>query len=194
MKQLKLAAVILLVMVTSALRAEDPKELNVQIISKSDQTFKVIYKAAEKSAVKINIYDWDQNLIFSDRIGTTAGFSKPYNFKNLPQGNYTFEIITNGITSREEVGHYPIAKRATVKAFVFPTKEAGKFQLMVMANQMAPVNISILDANNQVLHEETVDESQTFGKVYNLNHLSRNAARFVVMSGDFVLRDKHFTW
>lgn len=194
MKHLKIAAVVFLVISASALKAEDPKELQMQIISKSDQTFKVIYTAAEKAAVRINIYDWNHKLIFSDHIGSTAGFSKPYNFKKLPEGKYTFEISSNGITSREEVSHYPQTKRATVKAFVFPTKEAGKFQLMVMANRMAPVTISILDQNNQILHEERVDADKNFGKVYNLNNLTANSARFVVLSSDFVLKDKVFTW
>jgi|GEM_PF-891841 len=196
MKQLKIAAIALLSVATFSLNAADPgdKELKVQVLAKADQTFKVIYEAEEKSAVAVTIYDAKRKRIFSDIITNTDGFSKPYNFSSLPEGKYTFEIESNGIKSTEVVSNEKTVARPAIKAFVMPMKESGKFQLMVMSNHMAPVTISILDNNNKVLHKESVDSPETFGKVYNLSDIKAGAARFVVTAQDQVLKDKSFNW
>ena len=196
MKQLKIAAVALLSVATFSLNAADPgdKELKVQVLAKADQTFKVIYEAEEKAAVAVTIYDANKQRIFSDIITNTDGFSKPYNFSNLPEGKYTFEIESNGVKSTEIVSNLKKESRPAMKAFVIPLKESGKFQLMVMSNNMSPVTISILDNNNKVLHKESVDSPETFGKVYDLSDVENGEARFVVSSANHVLKDKNFNW
>ena len=196
MKQLKIAALALLSMATFTLSAADPgdKELKVQVLAKADQTFKVIYKAEEKSAVAVTIYNANKKRIFSDIITNTDGFSKPSNFSNLPEGEYTFEIESNGVKSTEIVSNLKRENRPALKAFVMPMQESGKFQLMVMSNNMEPVTISILDRNNQVLHKESVDSPETFGKVYNLSDVKDSEARFVVSTSEHVLKDKSFNW
>ena len=196
MKQLKIAALALLSMATFTLSAADPgdKELKVQVLTKADQTFKVIYEAEEKSAVAVTIYDAKRKRIFSDIITNTDGFSKPYNFSNLPEGKYTFEIESNGVKSVEVVDNHKRASRPAMKALVIPLAETGKFQLMVMSNHMQPVNISILDKNGKELHKESVDAEETFGKVYDLNEIRSSEARFVVTAADHVLKDKSFNW
>ncbi|MDH3712015.1 MAG: hypothetical protein OER04_19165 [Cyclobacteriaceae bacterium] len=196
MKQLKIVAVAVLVLATFGLKAADPgsKELRVQVIAKADQTFKVIYEAEEKSKVKVNIYDWKNHKIFTDVIDQTDGFSKPYNFKNLPEGNYTFEIISNGVKSREVVSNSIQAPEHTMKALIIPTANSGKFQLMVMSNDMGPVRISVLDHKGKLLLEEDVNSPETFGKVYDLNQLRNSQARFVVTAASGVLKDQSFNW
>jgi hypothetical protein len=196
MKQLKIAAIALLSVATFSLNAADPgdKELKVQVLAKADQTFKVIYEAEEKAAVAVTIYDANKQRIFSDIITNTDGFSKPYNFSNLPEGKYTFEIESNGVKSTEIVSNLKKESRPAMKAFVIPLKESGKFQLMVMSNNMSPVTISILDSDNKVLHKESVDSPETFGKVYDLSDIEDGEARFVVSSANHVLKDKNFNW
>ena len=190
-----MAAVALLVMATLGMKAADPgNELRVQVIAKADQTFKVIFEGDQKSEVKVNIYDWKNHKIFSDVISETDGFSKPYNFKNLPEGRYTFEVSSNGVRSRETVSYNIEAPQPTMKAFVLPTKENGKFQLMVMSNEMEPVTINVLDHNNKMLLEENVDSQETFGKVYDLTQLQHSKARFVVTTSSGVLKDQLIDW
>lgn len=196
MKNIKITAIAVMVLATLGLEAADPgsKELRVQVLAKADQTFKVIYQAEEKSEVKVNIYDGKSHKIFSEVIPQTDGFSKPYNFKNLPQGNYTFEVISQGIKSREVVTNQIEAPKQTIKALLIPTQSRGKFQLMVMSNEMSPVHIAVLDHQDRVLLEETVDSDKTFGKVYDLHRLRHSEARFVVTSASGVLKDQSFNW
>ena len=65
--------------------------------------FKVIYKAAEKSNVKLSILDNKGVLIFQETMRQTDGFVRPYNFVNIGAGEYVIELESGNSKRAEKI-------------------------------------------------------------------------------------------
>lgn len=193
MEKVKIFILALLVTAGTQVFANNDIEPEIEILSTAPNSFKLVYKSAEATSVKINIYNEKSNRIFSDKVNNPGSFSKLYNFKNLNSGKYTFEIIANGQSAKEDV-YYTLPKKASnkMKAFVNQLDNNKKFKLMVMGNNMEPVTVKIYDVNNRLLHERSYTSEKSIGEVYNLKNVNVNEVQFVITSGDEVLKTEAF--
>ena len=63
----------------------------------------MIYKAAEKSNVKLSILDNKGVLIFQETMRQTDGFVRPYNFVNIGEGEYVIELESGNSKRAEKI-------------------------------------------------------------------------------------------
>jgi hypothetical protein len=64
----------------------------VTVVKKEGASYHLIYTSVEASDVTVTILNKDNGIIFKETIKKSEGFIRPYNFKNLPEGKYTFKI------------------------------------------------------------------------------------------------------
>ncbi len=135
--------------------------------------FKVIYKAAEKSNVKLSILDNKGLLIFQETMRQTNGFVRPYNFVNMGVGEYVIEL-ESGNSKRAEKITYSTGKIERTGKVVNINKLAGQENKFVVALSMPLqdiVTINIFDEAHELIHSETHRVQGEFGQVYNLKKL-----------------------
>ena len=135
--------------------------------------FKVIYKAAEKSNVKLSILDNKGVLIFQETMRQTDGFVRPYNFVNIGAGEYVIEL-ESGNSKRAEKIIYSTGKIERTGKVVNINKLAGQENKYVVALSMPAqdiVTINIFDEAHELIHSETHRVHGEFGQVYNLKKL-----------------------
>jgi hypothetical protein len=84
--------VVLMTMVASIVFAENPNPKVAVIGQKKPGTFKLIYEGANQGKVKMNIFDKNGSIIYSETLHGIRGFVRPVNFTGLEYGEYTIEI------------------------------------------------------------------------------------------------------
>src|SRR5882724_4082744 len=67
--------------------------------------FKVIYMSPYLSCVKVSIADKSGVEVFAEELICNMGFIRPYNFSELPKGDYTIQL-TNGSEKKLEKIHF----------------------------------------------------------------------------------------
>jgi len=86
-----------LLIVSASLSAFDKKNpvpaKSLEVVSvKGTEVFKVIYQSQRAGKVKLNIYNTESELVFSESFKNTDGFVVPVNFAALNAGEYTVEL------------------------------------------------------------------------------------------------------
>src|SRR5689334_15914649 len=66
---------------------------SLEITPSSNAVYNVYYKGTEESAVKVTILNEKNRVVFTETI-RSAGFKRPYNFRELPEGQYT--VVVSG--------------------------------------------------------------------------------------------------
>jgi hypothetical protein len=157
-------------------------------VLKNGSTVKVFYKGDETNDVKVRIYNERDQIIFAEKIKKTNGFSRPYNFSNLPSGNYKIELLDNSGSQFERV-NYSITPEKRRK-FSNLTRVGGsrdKFILSVPNKGSDKIFVTIYTEENAVLYsgEETI--TSDFAKVYSFEHYV-GPIRFVVTDSNGLTR------
>jgi hypothetical protein len=149
-------------------------------VLKQGSTVKVLYKGSEQSDVKIFIFDEQDQIIFTERIKNTAGFARPYNFSNLPQGNYRIELIDNNGSHVEHI-NYSIkpVHRSKVTYVARVTGSTDSFILSVPNKGKDDISITIYNDEDAVLYSGKETITGDFAKIYTLKNYT-GKVKFVV--------------
>lgn len=171
----KILSVLLMLMVVSSVvfarPIDNPVTTTGVAVMKSGTTFKLYYKGAEQSDVKVAILDSGERLVFSETIKKVDGFVRPYNFANLPEGNYTIEISDKTGRHAEKVKY----SKGKVEKFVNVVKVTGagdKYLLTVSNKQADDITVKIFDETNNVIYSQRERVISDFAKIYNLERFS----------------------
>ena len=141
--------------------------------------FKVIYKSPYLSCVKVSISDEHGTQIFAEELICNQGFIRPYNFSELPKGDYTIQLADGSEKILEKI-HFKdqpwlahIARLST---------DDNKFMVAVPASHQGDndFSIQILDANDQLIYKEDQKVITDFAEVLNLKNLERGATVKIV--------------
>ncbi len=133
--------------------------------------FKLYYKSASASNVKVSILNSSRSIVFSELIKKSEGFSRPYNFEGLSEGDYTIEIEDVSGKMVEKV-RYEMGK---VEKLVKVTKVSGvenKFLLTVASRKSDFVAVKIFDRAGKILLNESYRVNGEFAQLYNLKEIS----------------------
>lgn len=140
-------------------------------VLRSGSTVKVLYKGDETTDVKISILNEKDEILFTEKIKKTNGFSRPYNFSNLPSGNYKIELVDEFGTRVEHVNYG--AKSESRKKLSYVSRVSGttdKFILSVPNRGEDKITVTILTNENAVLYSGEEAISGDFAKVYSMKH------------------------
>ena len=143
-------------------------------IIRSGEVFKVIYKNEEPSSVKVAISDEDGTQVFSEELISTHGFIRPYNFSQLPKGDYTISVTDNSGRKSERVS----LNNKPWGAHISSLQPDHKRIMVAVQDKQQPnsnFSIEILDQNNELVYSENQKAETEFAKVFNLKMLEKGA-------------------
>ena len=161
----KITVLFFALMMSVAAFADSPTSLTVT--SASAHVYKVYYKANEAGKVRVSIINNSNKAVFSEVLNNVASFVRPYNFSELPEGEYTIVVEDKNGKQVEKV-QYSMSK---ITSFISVTEKANdpnKYILNVVNNGTDVVSVKIFAAEN-LLHEQTLQVTGNFGQVYNLS-------------------------
>jgi len=141
--------------------------------------FKVYYKSAEAANVKVSILNEKNQEVFSETIRKVDGFVRPYNFQNLPEGEYTIRIEDGTQVQAEKVS-YTSGKLEKLIQLRKMTSEEGKFLLTASGQGKEQITVNIYDDTNKVIYTESTWIENTFAQVYNLSKVKGSVAFEIV--------------
>jgi hypothetical protein len=150
-----------------ARRLDNPGATPSAAVVKTGSTFKLYYKGSQQADVKVSILDAGNHLVFSETIKDVEGFVRPYNFENLPEGDYTIKISDKNGRQIEKISY----KQEKSEALSHLLKVAGtdaKYLLTVANRGESDVTVRIYDNANKMIYSQKEKVSSDFAKVYNL--------------------------
>jgi len=177
-KSLSLLTILLISGITFANAFDNPSTMAVL---KNGSTFRLLYKGMKQSDVKVLILNDANQIVFSEKIKSTDGFARPYNFSNLPEGHYSIQVKNGAITQTETV-NYHIIKEEEKAMHLLRLPGSAKYVLSVPNNGSENLSVTIFNDLNQVLYRNSENISGDFARIYNLEGQSGNF-RFVVKDG-----------
>jgi hypothetical protein len=172
----KILMMVMVIMIASgaavARRLNAPEVLANATIVKSGSTFKLSYTRSELSSVKISIYNDKHNLVFTETIHRISSFMRPYNFSDLPEGDYTIEISDGSSKVIETVKHTKEATKEKHVRWVPVVGAEGKYVLSIANRGSEVVTINIYDSKGILKYTTREEINGDFAKVYNLKKIS----------------------
>ncbi|MEM7106584.1 MAG: hypothetical protein AAF519_00065 [Bacteroidota bacterium] len=183
MKSLTAVAVLLIVSGAAfANKSEKEKKSTsskVAVVQNTDQKFKLVYLDESAGQIKVNIKNSRGSIVHSQLVKNETGFAQQYNFQNLPFGQYTFEIIKeDGSKLVQKVDHKETIMQSEIKANVLNINDNKKFRLAVVKYNEKPVDVSIYNENNELIHAETISSEKGFRKTFDLSEADGERFRF----------------
>jgi outer membrane lipoprotein-sorting protein len=140
-------------------------------IMKSGSTFKLSYTRTERSNVKVSIYNESNQLVFSETIHKISSFIRPYNFSDLPEGNYTIEI-TDGSSKVVKTVNYKKESSEKFVKWVPVNGSPNKYVLTVANKGTELIRINIYDSKGNLQYSSCEKITGDFAKVYDLKKIS----------------------
>ena len=180
-KTLSFFAALLLMTSTAFATTPDEPAAGISVLRKGE-LIKLLYKGAKPTDVKVNILNQENEVIYTDKIKGTDGFIRPYNFSNLPQGSYSFELIDN--LGNREIKHvdYKLESRKKVMHVVRVAGTTDKFVVSVPNAGQSKLSINIYDDNGRLIYAEQEQINGDFARVYNIKDHSGRVT-FEVIDG-----------
>ena len=176
-KSLSLLTILLIGGITFANAFENP---NTMAVLENGSTFRLLYKGMKPSDVKVLILNDENQIVFSEKIKSTDGFARPYNFSNLPEGHYSIQVKNGDITQTETVNYHIRKEKKAMHLLRLPG--SPKYVLSVPNKGSENLSVTIFNDLNQVLYNSSENISGDFARIYNLEGHSGNF-RFVVKDG-----------
>lgn len=145
---------------------ETPKgATGIAVVRNDESSFKLYYKSEEKADVKVQIFDADDKVIFSEVIPKSDGFARPYNFVNLREGDYTIRVDNGANWMSETVSYHA---DVDPNPFHIVKVDQERYLLTRAGNKEEVISVRILDENGAVLYEGSQKVEGAFAQLYNL--------------------------
>lgn len=180
-----------LVVVSAAFGKEEPssnKGLAVVPV-KGSEVFKVIYKGETAGRVKLNIYNVNGSVVFTESFSGTDGFIRPLNFKGLESGEYIIELVDASGKKTEKVSY---SKSASTKSIhVSKVTESDKYLLAVAGAGSEEIRVNIYDGSNNLVHSETKMVNGDYAQLYSLKNVT-GTVTFEVTDKDGIVKTASF--
>jgi len=178
-KSLYVAALFTIGAAVTAIGKNEPGSAGMAVVSSSgSQIVKVIYKGENAGRVRLNIYDSNSKIVFTDTRNSAEGFILPLNFSALEYGEYTIEM-TDASGARSEKINYQPAK--SVSNAHISNLGDGKFLVSIMSNGSEDIHVKIYDDYNNLVHEATTTVSGEFAQLYSIKNL-KGSCTFAITS------------
>ena len=176
----KIYALFAVVLVSTTAFAIEPgdgsKSTGLAVVKKNESTFNLFYRPAGVTDVKVLIQDSKGKEIYSEKVRNTDGFTRPYTFSNLEEGEYSMTVVDgeNRFTEKLSYGK-PIAKKSARVVKI----DGDRYLIAIPASQYSgTAEIRIYDGD-ELAHHQTVKTAGDYGQVFNVKNLT-NAVTFEV--------------
>ncbi len=161
---------LLLIAGTATLATASDNPSASMAVLKNGSTIKLFYKGVEETNVKVLILNDVNEIVFVERIKNTDGFVRPYNFSQLPDGNYSIQLTDDNGRQIERVNYrseQPVKSKRLLHVMHIKGS-TDKFILSIPNKGDDEILISIYNDQNTVLHSSKEKIDGDFAKIYNL--------------------------
>jgi hypothetical protein len=172
-------ALTLSVVATGAFATANESSMSV-VAGANAGIFKVVYKSASANRVEVTIRNSNNESVFSETLNKMTAFVRPYNFSELPEGEYTIELTDSQGKKVEKVNY----SLGAVKSLVRVTKlnnDPSKFMVTVGNQGENEITVAIYSESGDLLHNGKFEVEGDFAVVFNLKKVG---------SYTFVITDK----
>lgn len=138
---------------------------------RGSEVFKVIYKGENTGKVRINIYNKQAEVVFSETLSGVSGFIRPLNFSGLESGEYTVELVDASGKKVEKIVYKPVVDSKHIHISKL-SKDGGKFLVAVANAGTANINVRIYDAAHNLVHSEVKNVNDEFAQIYTVKNVS----------------------
>ncbi len=139
------------------------------------------FENEKEEKLKVNIYNADLKLVFSEALGKTAQIQRIYDMSNLGEGTYT--VLIKGKTYKEK--RTIKVKSALKNNFnaTFSPKAINKKIFASVENNKGTVKLTLTDSEGHILYEETINEENK-KRTLNLQGLKKGTYFLQVIGQD----------
>jgi len=134
----------------------------------------------------VSILDIDGVIIYSERVNAVNDYSKKFDLRNLPNGDYILKVedaLKKTIFEFDiDDSNVLIAARKENSKPIFK-KNGQKVFLNLLNSNMEDVEITIYDSENRVVFDETVVETLLVEKAFNFEEAYDDTYVVVVKNG-----------
>ena len=160
--------VVLLVSSVAFANSPDIPKTNMAVL-KNGSTIKLLYKGDKQSDVKVSIFNDANQMVFTEKIKNTNGFSRPYNFSELPEGNYSIRLVDNaGMMVERVVVEKKLPEAKVMHLLRIPG--TSKLLLSIPNKGSQEIYVTIYDQMHEVLYQGAQSIQGDFAQVYNLGN------------------------
>ncbi|UJP66089.1 hypothetical protein [Mongoliitalea daihaiensis] len=162
----------------------NPEKSAVSLREIEKGKLQLLYGENTASTLVVRIYNENRTMIQRDVINTKQAFSKYYDFSNLGPGIYRMDVLDGtDLVGQKFIDLTPKINKPVVFSKVERT-ENNQFKLLV--NSLLTSNMSVyVFENNRLIHEENIEDSKGFQKVYKIKNLNPRAkVEFLVRTED----------
>lgn len=165
---------------------------NITVKTNKEGVFAIQYKNTEKGNVRVYILNSKNQEIFSENFQNVSSFTRPYNFTQLAEGEYTIVIEDRNGKQTEKINYTRNKLVSYVHVSRVPNKE-NKFWLNVANNGTETLTVNIYSENGTRLHEQSVEVTGTLSMVYDLTKVkTAKTIVFEVVDGNNTIHTTSF--
>ncbi len=181
-----IAASLLSATLVSASGTADPTATSAVAVTRARGTsvFKLYYKSPRTTDVHITIQDGRGSVLLTDRVRSSDGFLRPYNFGELPEGEYT--LVLEDFSGRQVQKLNYSDGRIEKFAHVIKMEEPDKYLLTVATEAKDKISIRIFDAAERLLYEKSHDVEYHFATIFNIKDVK--SFRIDISDGNGLLK------
>lgn len=144
---------------------------SVAVTNASGSTLvKLFYKSPESGDVKVTITDSSDKIVFSEKIKSTDGFLRPYNFEGLSAGEYNVSIEDNTGRHLEKIVYN--VEKAQKLVGIIKMAEEGKFIVTAHPRGLEKINVNVYDEFNKLVYSKEHAVKAEFAEVLSIKGLS----------------------
>jgi ABC-type transporter MlaC component len=173
MKKIIFMMTALIVAGSTAFAHAEPSGTSNMAVMRSGTVFKVFYKSAHSTDVKISITNKKDKVVFTETLRKIDGFVRPYNFTNLEEGEYTIEV-TDEYGKQFHKVYYSSGRIENLAHLIRLTNEPGKYMLTLPNKGEDVVSVKIYDESFNVLYNHTEKINGDYAKVFNVEKIKDN--------------------
>ena len=167
-----LAALLMVSVVVTAF-ANEPGNTGLAVLPvKGSKIYKVVYKGEVAGKVKLNLYNSDSELVFTESFKSIEGFILPLNLSSLSAGEYTIELISATGKHVEKINNFPVSPIKFIHVNKIES-ETGKVLVSVVGDSTATERVSVKIYNREgLVYNDVMSVSGANAQVYNVKALN----------------------
>ncbi|MDW3191608.1 MAG: hypothetical protein R8G66_04565 [Cytophagales bacterium] len=191
MKKLLAFALVLLVVASPSMastgngdgkddKKKDASSKNFSIVKSDDNQFMLQVNSVEPGHLKVKILSEDNTFIHEQSISYDHSVKVPFDFSNLDEGNYKFQIDGADMKGVQEVFLSKMHEK-DVAAFV---QEIGDNKVkLTVYRESTPVTVSLIDEDGHGYYKKEVATENNFVQIFDLSDV-QNKSMMLIIKGE----------
>ncbi|HTH56058.1 MAG TPA: hypothetical protein VL728_08420 [Cyclobacteriaceae bacterium] len=178
----KMMLVIVVLALVCGVSSSALSESRVAVI-RNGETFKVIYKNTDLADVKVTISNSNGEKVFSEELISVHGFIRPYNFAELPKGDYMICITDVDGKKTEKIcfDEQAVKNKKEWTAHIGKlTDDQKKVIVAVPQQKVNNFSVHVYDKYDQLVYTEDPALEKEYARVFDLKRLEGGATVHLV--------------